>query len=190
VACLLSHWRHGEGNAQVRGAPNTPCQGPSEFSAWPPEFRTVFGELPGSRILLLFRIRRRGNWMANSSLLDPSVSPNKVRNSGGQTGTQTHFSWSYSGPRIPGASSPVAEGCECVVPQLLPKLNLPVRLWFTHGGRQSRNFQNVAPLLRWLASHLRQQINHVHQGLFHHWKILQPEFPNLGSTKSSEGPQP
>ena len=32
-----------------------PGQGPFEFPAWPPEFRTVFGEIPGSRIRLALR---------------------------------------------------------------------------------------------------------------------------------------
>jgi hypothetical protein len=41
------------------GAPNTPGQGPFEFPAWPPEFWTVFGELPGCRIRLPLRSRRK-----------------------------------------------------------------------------------------------------------------------------------
>ena len=47
-----------------------PGQGPFEFAVWPPEFRTVFGELPGSRMLLplwsRLRLLRKGQTYSTS----------------------------------------------------------------------------------------------------------------------------
>ncbi len=70
---------------QLGRAPNTPGQGPFEFPAWPPEFRTVFGELPGYGTRLPLRSRRR-RLRRGSRIREPGSSPNTARNSGGQAG--------------------------------------------------------------------------------------------------------
>jgi hypothetical protein len=54
------------------------------FPVWPPN-RTVFGELPGSRIRQAIRSRLR-RLRRGSRIRDPGSSPNTVRNSGGQAG--------------------------------------------------------------------------------------------------------
>ncbi len=74
---------------------NTPGQGPFEFPARPPEFRTVFWQAPGSRIRLPLRSRRR-RLRRRSRIRDPGSAPNSDRNYGGQAGNCFRFASSAS----------------------------------------------------------------------------------------------